>query len=152
MRKTGFILLLIVLVTGLSVLGCGKKQESLEQMQEPMSMESLSSMNAQGNTPANVPDPTPQALAPATTQAATESNLAPLPPAGPYKPSAKEIQTALKNAGFYTGSIDGNIGPKSKKAIEEFQKSKGLTADGKVGPKTWEQLSPYLQSSAMPSN
>jgi peptidoglycan hydrolase-like protein with peptidoglycan-binding domain len=55
-----------------------------------------------------------------------------------------DIQKALKNAGFYTGSIDGKIGPKTKKAISEFQSAKGLKADGKVGPKTWSELEKYL--------
>ena len=57
---------------------------------------------------------------------------------------AQQIQTALKNAGFYSGKIDGKIGPGSKKAIEAFQTSKGLKADGKVGPKTWAALGSYL--------
>ncbi len=56
----------------------------------------------------------------------------------------KDIQKALKNAGFYAGAIDGKIGPKTKKAIEEFQNAKGLTADGKVGPKTWAELAKHL--------
>ena len=56
----------------------------------------------------------------------------------------QQIQTALKNAGFYTGKIDGKIGPGSKRAIEAFQRSKGLKVDGKVGPKTWAALEPYL--------
>jgi len=56
----------------------------------------------------------------------------------------KDIQTALKAANFYTGNIDGKIGPKTKRAIVEFQKAKGLKADGKVGPKTWIELEKYL--------
>ena len=56
----------------------------------------------------------------------------------------RDIQKALKNAGFYAGSVDGKIGPKTRKAIEEFQKSKGLKADGKVGPKTWAELEKYI--------
>ena len=56
----------------------------------------------------------------------------------------KDIQKALKNAGLYTGSVDGKLGPKTKKAIEEFQTSKGLKGDGKVGPKTWAELEKYL--------
>lgn len=56
----------------------------------------------------------------------------------------KDIQVALKNAGLYTGAIDGKIGPKTKKAIEEFQKARGLKVDGKVGPKTWAELEKYL--------
>jgi murein L,D-transpeptidase YcbB/YkuD len=57
----------------------------------------------------------------------------------------KEIQTALKAAGFYTGNADGKIGPKTKKAIVEFQKAKGLKPDGKVGSKTWAELEKYLK-------
>jgi murein L,D-transpeptidase YcbB/YkuD len=56
----------------------------------------------------------------------------------------KEIQTALKNAGFYTGAIDGKVGPKTTAAIKEFQKAKALKVDGKVGPKTWAELEKYL--------
>ena len=56
----------------------------------------------------------------------------------------RDIQKALKNAGFYTGSIDGKLGPKTKKAIEEFQRSKALKSDGKVGSKTWAELEKYL--------
>lgn len=56
----------------------------------------------------------------------------------------KDIQTALKNSGFYAGSVDGKVGPKTKTAIMEFQKAKGLKADGKVGPKTWAELEKYL--------
>ena len=56
----------------------------------------------------------------------------------------KDIQTALKAANFYTGNIDGKMGPKTKKSIVEFQKAKGLKADGKVGSKTWMELEKYL--------
>ncbi|MCK9574127.1 MAG: peptidoglycan-binding protein [Candidatus Omnitrophica bacterium] len=62
----------------------------------------------------------------------------------PEKPTSEDIQKALKNAGLYTGSIDGKIGPKTKKAIEQFQSTNGLTVDGKVGAKTWEKLGVYL--------
>jgi len=59
--------------------------------------------------------------------------------------SADQVQLALKNAGFYNGSIDGRIGEKTKQAIAEFQKSHNLTPDGIVGRKTWEQLKSYLE-------
>ncbi len=55
----------------------------------------------------------------------------------------KEIQTCLKNAGFYNGKIDGIKGKNTKKAIKEFQKANGLTPDGIAGKKTWELLSRY---------
>lgn len=96
----------------------------------------------------------PQApLEPAETVAVETIPPTATPPAVPEKPEPvaekkmdrnREIQTALKAAGFYTGSIDGKIGPKSKEAILDFQKAKGLKADGIVGPRTWAELEKYL--------
>ena len=60
----------------------------------------------------------------------------------------KDIQLALKNAGFYNGTIDGKIGRNTKKAIKELQKANGLKADGKVGPKTKSLLLQYLTAKA----
>jgi peptidoglycan hydrolase-like protein with peptidoglycan-binding domain len=58
--------------------------------------------------------------------------------------SPKQIQRALKSAGFYQGPIDGKIGPKTKEAIIKFQKAKGLKADGIVGKRTSAELNKYL--------
>jgi len=60
------------------------------------------------------------------------------------KPTAKRIQIALKNAGYYMGNVDGKIGPQTKQAVREFQRTHGLSVDGKVGPKTWAQLAQYV--------
>ncbi len=138
--------------------GCGKKQQTLEQMQEPVSMEVLSMLN---NTNAQPVAATNQAAPEAKSQAASQiqaqgqvaaaPKLEPLPPVGPYKPTPQEIQTALKNAGYYNGNIDGKLGPASKKAIEAFQKANNLNADGKVGPKTWAALSKYLTQQSVAS-
>ncbi|MBI4437167.1 MAG: peptidoglycan-binding protein, partial [Candidatus Omnitrophica bacterium] len=51
---------------------------------------------------------------------------------------------ALQQAGFYGGGIDGKVGPLTQKAIEDFQRSKGLKVDGKVGPMTWGELEKHL--------
>lgn len=59
------------------------------------------------------------------------------------KEHIKDIQVCLKNAGFYSGKIDGVKGRNTKKAIKEFQKANGLKADGVVGIRTWELLSKY---------
>jgi peptidoglycan hydrolase-like protein with peptidoglycan-binding domain len=59
--------------------------------------------------------------------------------------SISDIQKALKNAGFYKGSIDGKVGQQTKKAVESFQRQHNLTADGVVGRRTWEELKVYLQ-------
>ncbi|HTY44489.1 MAG TPA: peptidoglycan-binding domain-containing protein [Patescibacteria group bacterium] len=149
MKKFVFIILAIGLVAFLS--GCGKKQQSLEEMQEPMSMEVLNMINK--STPAVPggagevkPQVAPNQAAPAqVAPAPVQPSAEPVPAVGSYaKPSAQEIQTALKNAGFYTGNVDGKIGPKTKKAIEEFQKANGLAVDGKVGAKTWAAMSKHL--------
>lgn len=63
----------------------------------------------------------------------------------PQKATSKNIQIALKKAGFYKGAIDGKIGKDTKKAVLGFQKTNGLTADGVVGKKTWTKLSKYLE-------
>ena len=56
----------------------------------------------------------------------------------------EKVQTALKGAGFYSGRVDGKIGPGTKSAIIEFQKAQNLKADGVVGRKTWDALKQYL--------
>jgi murein L,D-transpeptidase YcbB/YkuD len=63
-------------------------------------------------------------------------------------PTSEEIQTALKNAGFYTGEIDGKIGSQTKEAIMNFQKENNLNPDGAVGSKTWSILCKYLKEKA----
>ena len=58
--------------------------------------------------------------------------------------SKKDIQTALKNAGYYDGPVDGKIGQKSRTAIMDFQKDMGLKTDGIAGRQTKEKLLKYL--------
>jgi murein L,D-transpeptidase YcbB/YkuD len=136
-KLVGFGAVVLVLV---ALSGCSKKQE-MEELQ-PITMESLGTVGSP--LPAAPELKAPEAKILTTSSASVPSKeVLPLPPQGPYKPTGIEIQTALKNAGFYTGSIDGKIGPKSKKAIEDFQKANGLKADGKVGPKTWEAMSKH---------
>lgn len=51
-----------------------------------------------------------------------------------------QIQTKLKNWGYYTGGVDGIFGAETKKAVIRFQKKNGLTADGIVGRATLAAL------------
>ncbi|MBP3523919.1 MAG: peptidoglycan-binding protein [Clostridia bacterium] len=50
--------------------------------------------------------------------------------------SVTQLQTDLKQLGYYYGSITGNFGEKTQDAVKEFQKAKGLPADGVAGSKT----------------
>ena len=59
------------------------------------------------------------------------------------KPSTREIQQALKNAGFYQGKVDGHTGSMTRDAVKEFQRVQGLTDDGVVGRQTWAKLKAY---------
>jgi len=65
-------------------------------------------------------------------------------PEAKRRPSVKQIQLALRNAGYNPGPIDGRMGKQTRQAIKAFQKANGLTPDGKVGRKTWELLRQYL--------
>ncbi len=60
------------------------------------------------------------------------------------RPKLKQIQIALKNAGYNPGAIDGRLGSQTKEAIRSFQKDNGLHVDGRVGKKTWNVLRKYL--------
>lgn len=47
-----------------------------------------------------------------------------------------QLQTDLKQLGYYYAEITGNFGEKTEAAVKAFQKAKGLTADGVAGTKT----------------
>lgn len=69
-------------------------------------------------------------------------------PSGFELPSLS-IQQALKNAGYYSGAVDGKIGPATRDAVKSFQRDNGLHADGVVGRQTWTKLKVYLGGSSM---
>ena len=50
------------------------------------------------------------------------------------------IQTRLKQWGYYTGAVDGVYGQKTADAVKAFQRSNGLTADGIAGRATLEKI------------
>lgn len=59
--------------------------------------------------------------------------------------AVKILQTVLKDAGFYTGPIDGEAGSNTDKAIRAIQtkwaaKDKNIVVDGSFGPKSWKKL------------
>ena len=65
--------------------------------------------------------------------------------------SAQDVQLALKNAGYYDGNVDGKIGPRSHKAIMDFQMDHNLKGDGIVGKQTWLELKSYLDQPMTPA-
>lgn len=52
----------------------------------------------------------------------------------------RELQQLLVNWGYNPGPVDGIFGIKTEQAVFQFQRDRGLSADGIVGPKTWQAL------------
>jgi hypothetical protein len=48
----------------------------------------------------------------------------------------RTAQKHLNDLGYYTGKIDGIMGPGTRDAIKNFQRDHGLKTDGVLGPKT----------------
>lgn len=135
--------ILLVVLLGVAIIGCGKAQapqQTASVNSETFTLNEADTLLAQ---PADVAN---QQAVPSIV-VNTEVSLAD-PAAGKVSdtPDEKMIQQALKNSGFYKGGIDGNIGPKTKEAIKEFQAKNNLTLDGKVGPKTWAVLKNSLNT------
>ena len=51
-----------------------------------------------------------------------------------------EIQTRLKNWGYYDGAVDGVFGSRTEAAVRWFQQKNGLSVDGHVGNQTLAAL------------
>lgn len=51
-----------------------------------------------------------------------------------------DVQVILLGLGFDPGELNGEFGQETRRAVQQFQLSQGLQADGVVGPATWEAL------------
>lgn len=69
----------------------------------------------------------------AYTYAETRETLSQL---GSRGQEVRQIQQKLRQLGLYSGSVDGVYGTATQKAVRQFQKNCGITADGIAGPKT----------------
>lgn len=59
---------------------------------------------------------------------------------GSRSEEVKQIQTALKEKGYFNSNIDGIFGTITKKSVERFQKDNGLKVDGIAGKNTLKAL------------
>ena len=66
--------------------------------------------------------------------------------------TVKTIQQKLKNWGYYTGSVDGIFGTKTRQAVRYFQQKNGLKVDGIVGNNTLKALGMPTSSSSSSSS
>ena len=114
------------------------------QIEPIQPQEELAAIQASGTAqmpPARASE-TPVSASVATTPAAKKPAGAPTEEIS----RVREVQLALKAAGFDPGSLDGRMGPRTRTAIRDFQVAQGLPADGKVGPKTWSKLETFLKT------
>lgn len=62
-----------------------------------------------------------------------------------------QIQTLLKNQGFYSGAVDGVYGSATEEAVKKYQKRFGLKVDGIAGDQTLSYMGIKVQGSASSS-
>jgi peptidoglycan hydrolase-like protein with peptidoglycan-binding domain len=82
--------------------------------------------------------------APGTSQ--TAANLS-------KKDDSRQAQLELRNMGLYNGSLDGVVGPETKRALEQFQKNNGLDRTARLDQQTMVALFGNIgisQGSSMP--
>ena len=148
------VLVLVVVFALTSFIGCNKKKKEEAADLNGVATENVVSVTDNSVQNADTTNSVPVVVENASAAASTEVAEPAMASASVdvSKSTPKGIQQALKNAGLYDGKVDGNIGPKTKKAIEAFQSQNGLKADGKVGRKTWKALSAYLNKSTEVAN
>lgn len=66
--------------------------------------------------------------------------------------TVRQIQTKLKQWGYYDGAVDGVYGSGTEKAVRYFQQKNGLTVDGKAGQKTLDAMGIFAESAASGSS
>ena len=69
------------------------------------------------------------------------------------KDAIRWAQVELRDGGFYKGSLDGILGPDTKRALGQFQQNNGLGRTASLDAQTWEALTadPGIgQGSSMP--
>ena len=51
-----------------------------------------------------------------------------------------EVQSALSREGYYSGAVDGTLGPETRNALRRYQRDRGLAVTGRVDRATMNAL------------
>jgi peptidoglycan hydrolase-like protein with peptidoglycan-binding domain len=90
------------------------------------------------NTPANQP---PQAQNPEQSQGQNQQASNHSIPSGQLgRRGVRQVQQALNKSGHRVGRPDGIMGPRTREALQSYQKSKGMQASGKINQQTLSDL------------
>jgi len=60
--------------------------------------------------------------------------------AGLNRGDIKKVQEALRDKGYYTGSVDGVLGPQTRAGIRQYQQSESLPVTGRLDAETAGKL------------
>jgi N-acetylmuramoyl-L-alanine amidase len=115
---------------------------------------SSSSTTTTTTSSSNTTAPSPSTTPPATNGSSGSQPTTPAPEPSTSQPSAnrpilrpgmegdavRQLQSRLKELGFYTGPIDGIFGSQTEAAVRRAQTENSLEVDGIVGPATWDAL------------
>lgn len=88
------------------------------------------------NVPANQPPQAQNSEQGRNQQAANQS----IPPKQLGRRGVRQMQQALNKSGHRVGRTDGIMGPRTREALQSFQKSKGMQANGKINRQTLADL------------
>lgn len=150
MKRSGLVVLAVLISLGLTISGCSSAQKKLSEDVKGIQtkvdtletrVEGVETKQAENERLAMEQA---QRLEEMKARKAPKSNIMIKERRGKAdKSHIKEIQACLKNAGFYHGEVDGVKGRKTRSAIRKFQEANGLAADGVVGKRTWQALCKY---------
>lgn len=141
LRKISVFLILMVFILGLNGCATARKQKEME-IQGLRNQ--ISVLEAQIQSKDEQINSLSEALNKATTKKETAAAKNKVIGEVKSRPRPKQVQIALRNAGYNPGAIDGRMGKQTRDAIRAFQKANNLSADGKAGKRTWALLKEYL--------
>lgn len=81
-----------------------------------------------------------------------QSSASALSRVGSTGQEVRNIQTKLKNWGYFNSAVDGIFGSKTEVAVKSFQRKNGLTPDGIAGPATLAKIGLPTGSSSQSSS
>ncbi len=145
LRKAFSFLILFIFAVTLAGCATGSKQKDLEIQGLRNQVSALESQIQSKDEEINsLREASTKATAEEKTEVTKKSSKKKVIGEAKSHPTSKQIQVALKNAGYNPGSIDGRMGKQTKDAIKAFQKANNLNENGKADKETWNLLREYL--------